>query len=232
MTSESNKCKSGSLNLFDISWEDVLFPKLAIHLSLKDSFNLRCCSKTSKKFVDESFRFLKIINFAGNNSTNINLAFAVLAQNCHKLERLYLARCEWLVDELMLSVLSRNKRLKVVNLNECVKLTPLSLQPIIINCKELQVLNLSKCDWLTTGTVDALTLHQNNIEEFDISHCSTIGERCLVIFFRKMNKLTILSLAFSQSVTNNVLIQVANFCKSLEHINLSGCSAITDQGIQ
>ncbi|XP_037927999.1 F-box/LRR-repeat protein 15 [Teleopsis dalmanni] len=219
------------LNLFDISWSDVLIPNVAECLSLKDLFNLRCCSHEAKRFAEAALEMRKEVDLAGNNSNNIERAFGVIAKCCRRLETIQLARCFWLKDELMLPILAKNTRLRVVNLNECVNITPLALQPIIIECKDLRVLKLSRCQWLTTGAVDALTLHQNNLEEFDISHCQTIGERCLIIFFRKLNKLTVLSLANTPSVTDQVLIQIANYCRSLMHINLVGCTAISDYGI-
>lgn len=221
-----------NFTLFDLSWEDVVIPKILSHLTLKELFTLRCCSKAAKRLVEGALELLIEVNFSGNCSRNVELTFAVLGEHCRRLENIYLARCSWLTDELFLPMLSKNKHLKIVNLNECVNLSPLALQPIIIECKDLRVLKLSKCQWLTTGAVDALTLHQNNLEEFDISHCSAIGERCLLIFFRKLNKLTILSLANTPSVTDHVLIQIGNYCRALEHINLVGCTAISDFGIQ
>ncbi|XP_036328830.1 F-box/LRR-repeat protein 15 isoform X2 [Rhagoletis pomonella] len=222
---------SSIVTLFDISWQDVLIPMVTEFLSLKDLFNLRCCSQTAKRFVEATFERRKDINLAGNNSRNIELAFTVLGKCCRRVENLYLARCHWLTDEYLLPILAENTRLRIVNLNECVNITPLALQPIIIECKELRILKLSKCQWLTTGAVDALTLHHSNLVEFDISHCTAIGERCLIIFFRKLNKLNVLSLANTPSVTDQVLIQIANYCRALEHINLVGCAAISDYGI-
>ncbi|XP_073825264.1 F-box and leucine rich repeat protein jetlag isoform X2 [Musca autumnalis] len=219
------------VTFFDLSWEDVIIPKILSKLTLKELFTLRCCSQTTKRLVECALEKLIEIDFAGNNSANIDLTFKVLGENCKRLENLQLARCNWMTDDLLLPILERNKHLKIVNLNECVNITPLALQPIIIECKDLRVLKLSKCQWLTTGAVDALTLHQSNLEEFDISHCTAIGERCLIIFFRKLNKLTVLSLANTLSVTDQVLIQIAKYCRALEHINLVGCAAISDFGI-
>lgn len=221
-----------NITLFDLSWEDVIIPRILYFLTLKDLFTLRCCSQNTKRLVEAALERLIEINLSGICSHNVKLTFKVLGNHCRRLENLHLARCHWLTDKLLLPILAKNKRLKIVNLNECVNITPLALQPIIIECKDLRVLKLSKCQWLTTGAVDALTLHQSNLEEFDISHCAAIGERCLIIFFRKLNKLTILSLANTPSVTDQVLIQIGNYCRALEHINLVGCAAISDYGIQ
>ncbi|XP_034099638.1 F-box/LRR-repeat protein 15 isoform X3 [Drosophila nasuta] len=223
---------NGELTLFDISWEDVLIPHMCSLLSLKDLFNLRSCSRTALRFAEAALERRQELQLSGNNTSNIEHAFKVMARCCRRLEHLHLARCKWLTDELLLPLLNNNKqRLSAVNLNECINITALSLQPIIVQCKELRVLKLSKCQWLTTGAVDALTLHQSKLVEFDISHCGAIGERCLIIFFRKLNKLTILSLANTPSVTDQVLIQIGNYCRELEHINLIGCASISDYGV-
>ncbi|XP_034125247.1 F-box/LRR-repeat protein 15 isoform X1 [Drosophila guanche] len=221
-----------NIALFDICWEDVLLPHMSTYLSLKDLFNLRCCSQTARRFAEASLEKRQELNLSGNNTSNIGLAFKVVARCCRRLEVLHLACCKWLTDDLLLPLLTNNKhRLCAVNLNECVNITALSLQPIIVECKDLRILKLSKCQWLTTGAVDALTLHQSKLVEFDISHCGAIGERCLIIFFRKLNKLTVLSLAHTPSVTDQVLIQIGNYCRELEHINLMGCVAISDYGV-
>ncbi|XP_030080307.1 F-box/LRR-repeat protein 15 isoform X2 [Drosophila hydei] len=222
----------GELTLFDINWDDVLIPKMSTYLSIKDLFNLRSCSRTALRLAEAALEKRQELQLSGNNSSNIELGFKVLSRCCRRLEHLHLASCKWLTDELLLPLLNNNKqRLSAVNLNECVNITALSLQPIIVQCKELRILKLSKCQWLTTGAVDALTLHQSKLVEFDISHCGAIGERCLIIFFRKLNKLTILSLANTPSVTDQVLIQIGNYCRELEHINLIGCAAISDYGV-
>ncbi|KAH8402935.1 hypothetical protein KR222_000473 [Zaprionus bogoriensis] len=222
----------GELTLFDISWDDVLIPQMSTYLSLRDLFSLRTCSRTAQRFVDAALEKRQELQLSGNNAPGIEHGFRVLARCCRRLEQLHLARCRWLTDELLLPLLENNKqRLSAVNLNECVNITALSLQPIIVQCKELRVLKLSKCQWLTTGAVDALTLHQSKLVEFDISHCGAIGERCLIIFFRKLNKLTVLSLANTPSVTDQVLIQIGNYCRELQHINLIGCASISDYGV-
>uniref|UniRef100_A0A1A9UPK7 F-box/LRR-repeat protein 15-like leucin rich repeat domain-containing protein n=1 Tax=Glossina austeni TaxID=7395 RepID=A0A1A9UPK7_GLOAU len=222
---------SSVVTIFDLCWEDILIPQVLSLLSLKELFTFRTCSRSAKRLVEAALERRKEVNLSGNNSTMINLAFSVLSTCCKHLENLHLARCRWLRDELLLPILAENKRLlKVVNLNECPYISPMALQPIIVDCKNLRVLKLSKCQWLTAGAIDALTLHQNNLEEIDISHCPAIGERCLLIFFRKLNKLTILSLA-NTAITDQVLVMISNCCRLLEHINLVGCTAISDYGI-
>uniref|UniRef100_A0A1A9WKN1 F-box/LRR-repeat protein 15-like leucin rich repeat domain-containing protein n=1 Tax=Glossina brevipalpis TaxID=37001 RepID=A0A1A9WKN1_9MUSC len=219
------------ITIFDLCWDDILIPKVLSHLSLKELFTLRTCSQSAKRLVEAALARRKEINLSGNNSHMINLAFSVLSTCCKHLENLYLAHCRWLTDELLLPMLAENKQLlKVINLNECPCISPMALQPIIVDCKNLRVLKLSKCHWLTSGAIDALTLHQNNLQEIDISHCPAIGERCLLIFFRKLNKLTILSLA-NTAITDQVLVIISNCCRLLEHINLIGCTAISDYGI-
>ncbi|KAI9583918.1 F-box/LRR-repeat protein 15 isoform X1 [Glossina fuscipes] len=219
------------VTIFDLCWEDILIPKVLSLLTLKELFTFRTCSRSAKRLAEAALERRKEVNLSGNNSNTIDLAFSVLNTCCKHLENLHLARCHWLKDELLLPILAENKRLlKVVNLNECPYISPMALQPIIVDCKNLRVLKLSKCQWLTAGAIDALTLHQNNLEEIDISHCPAIGERCLLIFFRKLNKLTILSLA-NTAITDQVLVMISNCCRLLEHINLVGCTAISDYGI-
>ena len=93
---DSDNSDNDGLSLFDIVWEDVLYVKLFPLLSLKDLFNLRCCSHLAKTFVDNGLRRLQEINLSGNNSPHLDLALTVLADNCRNVRVVNLARCNWI----------------------------------------------------------------------------------------------------------------------------------------
>jgi len=106
----------------------VLIPQVAVYLSLKDLFNLRCCSRTAQRFVEAALEKRQELHLSGNNTSNIDVGFRVLARCCRRLEVLHLACCRWLTDELLLPLLANNKkRLWAVNLNECVNITAFAI---------------------------------------------------------------------------------------------------------
>uniref|UniRef100_A0A2M4AE97 Putative leucine rich repeat some n=1 Tax=Anopheles triannulatus TaxID=58253 RepID=A0A2M4AE97_9DIPT len=230
-TSSSSSPSTSSLTLFDIVWEDVLYVKLFPLLSLKDLFNLRCCSKLSKTFVDNGLRRLRNINLSGNNSPSVELAFGVLTENCRNVQVINLARCNWLQDSILYPFLQHNRRLTKINLSECLNITSRALQPVIIACKQLTTLKLSHCHWLTIGALEALTLHQTNIQELDISYCAALNERCISVFLLNCRALRTLSLANIPAVTDNLLFTIAKHSKLIKHLNLVGCYMITDRGV-
>lgn len=219
------------LDLFDLPWDDILIPYILSYLSLKDLFNLRTCSSCSKELVNAAFAKVKSIVWPRNNSKNIAQAFRILSKHCHSLREINLAKCSWLTNDLLTNMLQHNNRLTSINLNECTNITASSLQPAILKCKRLRSLKLSKCIWITIGAVEAFTLHQSNLEDVDISHCSTISERCLVIFFYKFRYLSTLSMAYTISVTDNVMASLGKHCKLLKHLNIMGCYQVSDRGI-
>lgn len=221
------------MTVFDIIWDDILIEYVVPHLSIKDLFNLRCCSRLSKAFVEFVFRKLKTINLSNYNSPNIELAFDVLAKTCNNVRELSLAKCNWLNDCQLRTMLENNQHLISVNLNDCNSITAPSLQPIIINCKNLKILNLSKCYWLTVGAIDALVLHHgHHLQDVNISHCNTIETKSLILLLHKFLNLKVLSMAYLVCVTDTVLLTVSKNCKKLQHICLVGCDRITDRGIE
>lgn len=230
--SDNSDNSTSEYTIFDIIWDDVLFEYVVPHLSIKDLFNLRCCSRLSKAFVEFVFKKLKTINLSNFNSPNIELAFEVLANHCNNVRELSLAKCNWLDDRLLSTMLENNKNLTSVNLNDCNSITAPSLQPIIIKCKNLKTLNLSKCYWLTVGAIDALVLHHNDLIDVDISHCNTIETKSLILLLHKFVNLKVLSLAYLGSVTDSVLLAMVKSCKKIQHLCLVGCERITDRGIE
>ncbi|XP_050078265.1 F-box/LRR-repeat protein 15 [Anopheles maculipalpis] len=222
---------SDGLSLFDIVWEDVLYVKLFPLLSLKDLFSLRCCSRLAKTFVDNGLRRLREINLSGNNSPQLELAFAVLAENCRNVRVINVARCNWLQDSVLCPLLKFNHKLTKINLSDCLNITPRSMQPIIIGCKQLTTLKLSHCHWLTIGAMEALTLHHTKIQELDISHCAALNERCITVFLLNCRMLQTLSLSNVPAVTDNLLLAIAKHSKFIKNLNLVGCYLITDRGV-
>ncbi|XP_052864502.1 uncharacterized protein LOC128271106 [Anopheles cruzii] len=223
--------ENDAMSLFDIAWEDVLYVKLFPLLSLKDKFNLRCCSKLTKSFVDHGFRRMREVNLSGNNSPTVAVAFEVLARNCRNVRVLNLARCHWIDDSNLFPFLQDNHRLSKINISDCPKVTTRSMQPVIIACKQLTTLKLAHCHWLTIGAIEALTLHHTKIQELDVSYCATLNERCISVFLLNCRTLRTLSLANVPAVTDNLLFAIAKHSKLIKHLNLIGCYMITDRGI-
>lgn len=230
-TTDQQQDEPNGLTLFDIAWDDVLFAKVLPLLSLRDLFNLRCCSRLSKNFVDNGFRRMRVLNLSGNNNRHIERGFQVVSRNSRNIRTVNLAKCSWLHDGLLSSFLQCNTKITRINLSECANITSASLQPIIIECKELTVLKLAHCNWLTIGAMEALTLHHSKIQELDISHCNSLNERCISVFLLNCRRLHTLSLAYLPSVTDNLLYSIAKNSKEIRHLNVIGCQMVTDRGI-
>lgn len=227
-----NKPIGTKTKLFDLIWDDILLECIFPYLTIKDLFNLRCCSRLSEEFVDCCFRKITRVNFSGIVDKHTKYAFEVLAKKCGNVRELNLAKCGWLTNSQLLPMLKNNISLETVNLNECNSITAVALQPVIINCKQLKKLSLSKCYWLTVGSVNALILHQRNLEELNISHCNTIGPKVLYILCRYLENLKILSMAYLSCVSDAILVVIAKNCIKIRHLCLVGCDRITDEGVE
>ncbi|XP_055638175.1 F-box/LRR-repeat protein 15 [Toxorhynchites rutilus septentrionalis] len=220
-----------NLTLFDIAWEDVLYVRLFPLFPLKDLFNLRCCSRLSKVFVDSGFRKLKEINLSGINNPGVQRSFHVLSRNCGNARLVNLAKCDWLNDSLLCEFIEFNTKIEKLNLSGCFNITAASIESVIIECKELQVLKLAHCSRLTSGALEAPTTHDSKIRELDLSYCCALSERCITILLVNCNYLSTLSVAYVPCVTDNLLYTIAKNLKSIKHLNIIGCQQTSDRGV-
>jgi hypothetical protein len=217
------------LNILDLVYSDT-FCEIQAYLDLRDYFNLRCVSVEFRDYFDIEITKLKSVILPKAHAKTVN-PFKVLCEKCLNLETINLSHNDWLTDDLLSKLLIKNsKTLKSLNLNFCLKLTSVALQPVVIVGKNLTKLSLHSCSWLSVGCIEAIAFHHENIEELDISAC-IISERCLVILLNKFRLLRVLSLSSVTTVNDNILFNISLFLKYITHLNLFGCVQITDRGI-
>lgn len=87
-------------------------------------------------------------------------------------------------------------------------------------------------DWLTVGCLETLVFHQSNLQELNLSNCVNLSERSISILLNNFRDLRVLSLMFIPTVTDNVLFAMSKYSLKLRHLNLVGCTSITDKGIR
>lgn len=217
------------LNLLDLVFSDT-FCEIQRFLQLKDFFTLRCVSRDLKNYVDRELVKTKTLKILGQDDRMID-AFKVISEKCCMLQTINLSRNEWLRDDLLLEILRKNAgTLKTLNLSHCSSLTAAVLQPVIVGCPHLKKLSLQSCYWLTVGCLEAMALHHTNIEDLDLKNCP-VQEQCLFILLNNFRKLRVLSLASISSINDNVLFMISKYQEDIVHLNLFGCSLITDRGI-
>ena len=207
---------STTTTVFDLPLHDVFILRILNQLSLKDLFNLRCCSRRTRLAVDTALTDLKELNLSTNNSKYIDRAFEVLATNCINLQTLNLSNCHWLSNDLLMPLLLANPKLRVIDVHECCKVTPTALQAI--TGEQLEKLTINKCLW----------------EVFDnwTEGCITIYEHCMVNCFSNLPHLKELSMKYTMYLTDEVLIAVAKNCPNLRILDVTGCHQITDIGME
>lgn len=136
------------VTLLDLVGADM-FCEIQAYLGLEQFFNLRCVSKEFQRYIDQELAKKKILQLPSQDKRIIN-AFMVLCNKCCCVEKLNLSRNNWLTNELLLPMLTKNtKTLQSLSLNYCENLSSSALQPAIIECKKLKKLSLQHCLWLT-----------------------------------------------------------------------------------
>ncbi|CRK93835.1 CLUMA_CG007362, isoform A [Clunio marinus] len=218
------------VNLMDLVYSDT-FCEIQCFLRISDLFTLRCVSKDLRNYIDNELIKLKRLTVPARNEKAIT-AFQVVSEKCENLETINLNRNEWLTDECLVKLLNKNSKTLVnLSLNNCVNLTSIVLQPVIISCRKLKKLSLQSCYWLTIGCLETIAFHRTDLENLDLSKCKMISERCLIVILNNFRKLKTLSLASVTNVNDNVLFNISKRLTEIEHLNLFGCLLVTDRGI-
>lgn len=218
------------LNLLDLVYSDT-FCEIQNYLDIKDLFSLRCVNTELRQYIDKELIKLKKLQIPAKSEKFID-AYKILSGNCCKIEQINLNRNDWLTDELLIPLLSKNSRtLTSLRLNDCLSITSVALH-FIIDCVKLKKLSLHNCYWLTDGCLETIAFHQGEkLEELDLTNCLTISENCIIILLNRFRKLRVLSLASVANVNDNVLFSISKYQNEIVHLNLFSCKSVTDRGI-
>ncbi|EEY69196.1 uncharacterized protein PITG_05397 [Phytophthora infestans T30-4] len=140
---------------------------------------------------------------------------ATMLVNPSKLRILNLAGCRRIGDEGLLEILNVCTGLQKVNLRLCDRMTDVSIRRLTHNCLELDTLN-----------VEELTALSYNIFVFDQE-----GDGRDVVDKNLLQKMKVLDLTGCAGLNDLSLGQLGHRAKTLEYLNISACTELTDQGL-
>ena len=124
-------------------------------------------------------------------------------------------------------------QLKLLNLAGCHQLTGETVQAIADQCKLLAYVNLSDCKCIDGAGVAYLLEKTTNMHALCLSALPLLDAGLEMAFMRlhQHQALAVLDLSFCDDVTDNALVQVAQYCPALEVLDISGCVNVGDIGI-
>lgn len=161
-------------------------------------------------------------------------ALVRLLRDAEGLQELALAPChEWLSDEDLVPVLSRNPQLRSVALAGCGQLSRRALGALAEGCQRLQRLSLAHCDWVDGLALRGLADRCPALEELDLTACRQLKDEAIVYLAQRRGAgLRSLSLAVNANVGDTAVQELARNCPQLEHLDLTGCLRVGSDGVR
>lgn len=152
-----------------------------------------------------------------------------LVRSCKNLARLYLDKCVGVTDE-SLKAIGESNSLKHVSLKGCL-ITDLGLEYLTIgNLKNTLIgLDLCACDRISDAGIFYLK-ELRCLTYLNLSKCGVTDTG--VVALTRIPNIEILELSWLSSITNISLCEIASKCLKLESISLSGCEAISGEGLR
>lgn len=175
-----------------------------------------------QKFFRERAMKIKELNF---NATLIdgNALQALAEIEEMKLDGLYLRSCDQLTNEGIISFVSAQQYLQVLDLSYTVRLTDLALIHICDTLRSLKQLKVRRCRALTDISVKMVS-NLKELEVLDISECESITSAGIFEGVAKEKQETLLELYLSAlNISESAIIKVAENIPNLRVLDLSYC---------
>jgi hypothetical protein len=156
-----------------------------------------------------------------------DVAMIALAQQCQLLTDLSLSYT-YLRNETFITFARSCSSITSLDVSNCQLITDEAMQYLAQNCLLLTALNVSQCPNISYLSLQALALHSAVLATLNLCYCRTCDEGVTAIA-NGFPALTSLDLSYSLTTTTNAaLIALAQRGHHLTALNLSNCSAITD----
>jgi hypothetical protein len=200
------------------------FPNI-IYLDFKDSIGF---SDKSLFIIAESYPNLRYINLWHAQITDKGLY--VIARSCRKLEYLNISYCGDISDRSLFEIAENCHALQEFHFAEARWITDRSISCILNSCLNLRILDIA----YSRGDIkDASTLMRRcfDIEYLDFSGAMALQNDVLIIAIIKGSpNLRHLEIDHND-IGDEVTEAIAHTCHKLEHLELGGCSFVSEPSI-
>jgi hypothetical protein len=175
--------------------------------------------------ISENCTNLKLLDISGCNELS---AKSLGMCGGDTLEFLSLSWCRGLNDDAFGKIIKRSPNLKTIDISLCTNISSLMLSELS-KCKKLQAVMAFKCPQLTdAGFLDLFkSLPELTIVNLSESH---ITDAAVIELAHTANRLRIIVLAGCKAITSHSLVELAQNCPCLENVNLSS-TAVDDEGV-
>ena len=150
----------------------------------------------------------------------------------------------------------KNNNLKIINLNNCRKITDFGLFILFFGSPNLIKMNVKHCENVTNDCLLYLSRFCNSIEQLNLRYCTQIGDDGLKYLIKNINitdlnlynnnvtdegiqclilnnpNIIKLSLQYCKAISDSSLKMIADHCSKVSDINLRYCKTITDHSLK
>ncbi|XP_059176773.1 F-box and leucine-rich repeat protein 13-like [Physella acuta] len=156
----------------------------------------------------------------------------IIGQKCKKIHTLSLLGCPLLTDE-SLKLIAHNKTLQVFKIDGNNRISDLSLKQIGRNCPELRHVYLADCQRITDATLKALSACKNLVV-LNLADCVRISDSGIRHFTEgpAASKLRELNVTNCVRIGDMAMVNIHKRCHSLTYLNVNYCEHISEAGIE
>jgi len=160
-------------------------------------------------------------------------SFKDIGAFCGNLEVLNVSGCKHISDAGLRAIAVGCPRLSFLSVAGCEAITGTSMKAISKHSSSLRTLSLTGCAKLTNK--DVFTLQNarcaGNLSSIDVVGCPLLGDAGIACICRTFGN-ELRAVNFSKSAaTDMVTSEIADYCKDLRSLDLSYCSAVTDNSV-
>ena len=204
-----------ALNLFEIPWNDIIFPYILRDLSWRDLFRLRSTSQTAQQMITEYFRSLSVIDLCSVSRRFTAQSFETVSTNCRNIRILNLCCCKWVTTSLLLPVIQNNPNIVVLDICGCYELTNDILHKMATNCRSLKTLKVKDCHWVTSDAITDIGLNCPLLEDVDLGSCWEVSDDSAIDLIMNCKNLIRLSISKIYGITDRTLFVLDIKCQEL-----------------
>ncbi|KAL3677204.1 hypothetical protein R1sor_027152 [Riccia sorocarpa] len=166
---------------------------------------------------------------------NINDAGLEQSPCLQELRSLCISACQGLSDTALQVIGESCKQLRVFSLLNCEAASDVGLKEVTKSCLALENLHVEGCSGIThLGLKAALANRGGELKSLRLNNCSGVRDKGLTSsdFLLTCNALKSLSITNCIGVGSGCLGMVGRSCPSLEELDLSGLTGVSDRGLK
>jgi len=161
-----------------------------------------------------------------------NTGLTQIARGCPMLRTLHLWKCNELTDVGMEALIAHDKRLEVLYLSECAKVSDKSLVMLSEEDPLLHTLILGGVNQTFTDVGLLALANCKHLQTLDVLTGCSITDSGVIKLAENCRKLRVLILQNCSQLTDFSIIALAQNSSSLVYIDVVGCKNLTEQAVE